>query len=217
MNEFYEQITHFDASITNDHNIADTLPTGCSVYKCVYKHILLYAYIIATFRYLVYNIITTVFRYLLIQVVDQTRRAHIYVTQHGLELCGRESRTQLGPNCFPLFTPQVHQVIEQLVVHERHLARVPVDERSEVLYHDSVYQLGVTDHQQRLASLVDAEIPLPVKSVIQRIDGVDERYAAHHHVTQAAEQRRRRGVRYAEPDPLSIVVRQVHVTQERDE
>lgn len=178
----------------------------------VYKHIL-YCIIYITHSY----IITTVFRYLLIQVVDQTRSAHVYVAQHGFELCGRESRTQLGPNCFPLFSPQVHQVIEQLVVHERHLARVPVDKRSEVLDHDSVYQLRVTDHQQRFASLVDAEIPLPVESAVQRMDSVDERFAAHDHVTQAAERRRWCGVRYPEAGPLSVMVRQVHVSQECDE
>lgn len=102
-------------------------------------------------------------------------------------------------------------------MHERLLASVSVDERSEVFYHDSVHQLRVANHQQRLASLEDAEIPLTVELAVQRMDDVDERCAARDHVAQAAERRRRHGVRYSELRPFAVVVRQVNVAQEHDQ
>lgn len=108
-------------------------------------------------------------------------------------------------------------MIEQLVVHERLLASVSVDERSEVLYHDGVHQLRVANHQQRLASLEDAEIPLAVELAVQRMDDVDERCAARDHVAEAAEWRCRHGLRYSELRPLTVVVCQVKVAQEHDQ
>lgn len=166
---------------------------------------------------LVVLLYTIVVGRLQVQVVDEMRRAHVYVIQHGLELGSRESWTQFCPDGLPLFAPQVHQVVEQLVVLKRNIVLVPVDERPEVLYHSGVHQPRVSEHQQRCASLVHADIPLPVVPLVQRVDHVDERYVTHDHIDQATERRQRYVMRYAQPGPLAVVVRPVPVTHARDE
>lgn len=108
-------------------------------------------------------------------------------------------------------------MVEQLVVLKRYLVGVPVAEVRKVTDHGAVHQLGVAEHQQRLARLVNPEIPASVELVVERMHQLDERRAAHDGVGQVTEQRHRPvGVRHAKTLPLGVVVRQIRVPQDSD-
>lgn len=146
-------------------------------------------------------------------MVGQLGRAHVDVGHHSFELGRGERRPELGADRLPPVAAQVHQVLEQPVVHERLVVGHPVAEPSGVPDQDGVRESRVADHQHRSPDLVHPKVPAPVEPPVQRVHDVHQWRPAQHRVANVPEQRRRLGVRHAQRPPLAVVSRHVRVAR----